>query len=131
MLRANNRTSNAKELIYEATDDSLDKKIFGGFDNEAPMLDTEHQNKFDLAVARHLGTHKKRHGNGNEDAPRKKREQQAMSASFALFVAAQDKTAGTAQSPKTASKALRATWEAAWARTSGQSAAERSVTPQA
>jgi hypothetical protein len=58
-----------------------------------------------------------------------KKERDRISEHLALFEADPDKTRGKAQPPKVAAKALRATWESAWANTASQPAAARSVTP--
>ena len=55
-------------------------------------------------------------------------EQTQIAAQRALFEADVGKTAGQQPFPKTAVKALRATWESAWNRTSAEHAATRYVT---
>jgi uncharacterized protein HemY len=53
MLMAMERTSNvesAKDIIYEATTDSVDAKLYRGYDNEVTQLTQEQQKGFDRDV---------------------------------------------------------------------------------
>jgi hypothetical protein len=113
----------ASALIYSAGTTSLLKVVFDGYDNKKARLDAKQQIKFDRAVHAHLVRLLP-----PPPPEALSSEQTQIAAQRAHFEADAGKTAGQQPFPNSAAKALRATWESAWNRTSAEPAATRYVT---